>query len=545
MKLDCAHFQALAEEFAPAMSFAPHEQVFPIDADAWFQHCSIQSDWVAGESNCRGTALVWVSTDSFGLQDLNPVSGCSSRNGQAINEAAPLPAPPNNATDFFLDFGGWVNARTGDFSKGDSDYVKGYFSPYNGAINTSITQGNPEDQDTRVPFNKQGNPAVYAEAEWCGVYTRISQQNNLGDFGSGIAQAGAGAAPSLDARFDRLLAINYYFFYPLTDAPPSSGQAGASPPLVREGQWECISLYFRIDPRNIAAGPVDPTNYARPEFEQLPTVPIFAVYSQGVSFSGDGSAKQPFGAYPGLPSTWPNVARASVAGGRANPLVFVSSGTHRNFFTPQFTNELLPFDQGLGVVTGIFTGGAGAAVAGAVVPGIGIGAPSATVAAGALGAAGALTATGVGLIFLAILLILAIIFLLIAAADEHTAIPTPGGDFAPGGVPVLPGGTQANPTNPQTQAGTVNVPNPLGGLPGNAGAVTLPGALYNVVFCNRFDPTGECAPPTWWDFTGRWGVKVTADITSGWDNGSRRVDQFGRSRGYWNTLSLQLSGIMT
>ncbi|HYB37949.1 MAG TPA: hypothetical protein VEF72_20880 [Mycobacterium sp.] len=44
--------------------------------------------------------------------------------------------------------------------------------------------------------------------------------------------------------------------------------------------------------------------------------------------------------------------------------------------------------------------------------------------------------------------------------------------------------------------------------------------------------------PSWWEFPGRWGIRVTPTASGSWDSGSRRTDPFGRSRAYWNTYQL-------
>jgi hypothetical protein len=111
--------------------------------------------------------------------------------------------------------------------------------------------------------------------------------------------------------------------------------------------------------------------------------------------------------------------------------------------------------------------------------------------------------------------------------------PNPGStDVArDGGPAALPPG-QAPPTRP--------------GVPPTGNAVGM-----NLRFINRFrfDPTLPVttyplpAPnvvelPTWFDFTGRYGVRVVNRSTNTWDSGTRRTDAFGRSRGYWNTYRL-------
>jgi hypothetical protein len=50
--------------------------------------------------------------------------------------------------------------------------------------------------------------------------------------------------------------------------------------------------------------------------------------------------------------------------------------------------------------------------------------------------------------------------------------------------------------------------------------------------------TGSIEMPSWWTFSGRWGVRITPLASGEWDSGSRRTDPFGRSRAYWNAYQL-------
>ena len=49
---------------------------------------------------------------------------------------------------------------------------------------------------------------------------------------------------------------------------------------------------------------------------------------------------------------------------------------------------------------------------------------------------------------------------------------------------------------------------------------------------------GVVEMPTWWLFPGRWGVRAKNRASSHRDSGTRRVDAFERSRGYWNAYHL-------
>lgn len=52
-------------------------------------------------------------------------------------------------------------------------------------------------------------------------------------------------------------------------------------------------------------------------------------------------------------------------------------------------------------------------------------------------------------------------------------------------------------------------------------------------------PSAErCENPAWWDYSGRWGIRVTPSLSGTWASGDQRVDEHGRSWGYWHTLRL-------
>jgi hypothetical protein len=52
-------------------------------------------------------------------------------------------------------------------------------------------------------------------------------------------------------------------------------------------------------------------------------------------------------------------------------------------------------------------------------------------------------------------------------------------------------------------------------------------------------PAGEATEyPYWWDYTGRWGVRVEPRVENDWEDGTRRVDGFRRSWAYWNAYWL-------
>jgi hypothetical protein len=124
-------------------------------------------------------------------------------------------------------------------------------------------------------------------------------------------------------------------------------------------------------------------------------------------------------------------------------------------------------------------------------------------------------------IFLAVI---ALILLIASQLDHsHTTTYAPTGsddDFVP-------------PTGPTT-------------VPGFGSTVTSSGkpVLPDVRTFNMLPPAaGEGGDPLynfppWWNFPGRWGLRVEPSSAVRWDNGTHFRDLHGRSRAYWNTLAL-------
>jgi hypothetical protein len=151
--------------------------------------------------------------------------------------------------------------------------------------------------------------------------------------------------------------------------------------------------------------------------------------------------------------------------------------------------------------------------------------------------AGITGGTGVGLIVGAILFLIGLILFLVGTFlnDDPPVSEVPNPDSTDlardGGPGALPAGQSA--------------PSVAGLQPsGN----TLQAEL-RVINMFGFDPappvttypqqgTNKVEMPSWWAFPGRWGVRILNQITNEWDSGTRRVDNYGRSRAYWNTYRL-------
>ncbi|WP_157655783.1 hypothetical protein [Burkholderia ubonensis] len=500
----------LVSIFAPVLYFSKLENFFPIPVDSWLTHASSEK-WKVPFSADRGTAIVQIpfSTNPPTMADLNVLAGSHAPAGGPISISDNTDpnfignflrnADPTN-NDMFIDFGGWNppgNVQETDFTGGARDYIAAFYSSFNHLMQSTIpVEAVPP---TKNPPMLPTQPACYVEAEWAGLYprmdlARVQADSTMSvDFPPAIGDGSTDATAITD--LDPYLALSFYFFYPLTDLPPNpQGESGPAV-LLREGQWEAITLYFK-------GTRTDATDdQGRPQI-RLPdnVLPSWAVYSQGIQHSdqtplpADCRPWEDGVEYVGPPSS------TALPGPFNAPAVYVSCGTHKNFFDPVMmvtgSDQTVPNPDLLAASQAI------AAIGGACVGG---GLP--------------------GIIIAAILLIIALILFIIAEIDRtqssSTSDPLPAGPqldlAAPGGPASSDSSSVPNATN------TVN---------------------FTMKLINRFSPPqGEqadpdCLPPIWWDFIGRWGVRVASLPSSTWDNGSRRVDQFGRSRAYWNTVAL-------
>ena len=104
-----------------------------------------------------------------------------------------------------------------------------------------------------------------------------------------------------------------------------------------------------------------------------------------------------------------------------------------------------------------------------------------------------------------------------------------------------PGPRRATAAEPGGGGGEYGSPNT--GSPTGQATVSFDVRLVDRVFHDDERPTGypsetPCESPTWWDYSGGWGIKVLNGFGSGWENGTRRIDEHGRSWAYWNGLRL-------
>ena len=259
----------------------------------------------------RGTALCSASLD---------FDGGPSRHGGAPNPHDRPLQFSNNGTDpdaigaydavdglTFLDFGGWDPASA--FCRGDADYLVRAFSELSAAMNVEeawkLIEGDPHLPHMWVP--QPVNPTVYAEIEWAGMYTDWSDAFGLGDFPV-LPGGDDGFAP-----LDHMLALTYYYLYPMRDLPPDPDSSRRF-----EGQWEAISLFFAGDPGSIGAS-------GRPRSFVFHEPPEFVVISKGIERAETATLRQ----HPNEVRRWSDVEVE-----HAHPVIYVTAGTHRHSFVP-------------------------------------------------------------------------------------------------------------------------------------------------------------------------------------------------------------------
>lgn len=306
-------------------------------------------------------------------------------------------------------------------------------------------------------------------------------------------------------QLDPYIALTYYLFYPITDLPPNAQGQEAPATLLREGQWEAVTFYFKVEASLAHLDPDTPPQF----FLSLDqTAPSFAVYSQGIQGSDQNfpTAECKRWGYGGIAQVVEgDDVRRPLPGPFATAIVYVTAGTHKNMFG--ITAVVIPngpavpdpdkaqWAQTLGLI-----GDAMLTCCAFINP-----TPVGVIAA---------ICCAIGIIFVLIALLLTVL----AENDKKSPPPT----YLPSGPDLdlaIPGG-------------------PSAGQPGVA-VTHFDLRVINQLHEPNNQPTPtDCLPPSWWDYTGRWGVRTISLPSNTWDSGSRRVDKFGRTRAYWNTITL-------
>jgi hypothetical protein len=537
--------------FEPYLFFDPMERLFPVVAEEWLDHQATEK-WTASVTHQRGTAALIVqnAATSFGSTDVK--AGSDAPSGSALQLAS---TPPNgigqpftfdpSTQDLFLDCAGWddtlseVSAGDPAFTSGSIDYLDKLFRGLANVMNPSIPTASP-DPAPKFDFARSTSPSIYAELEWAGRYPMLDQQRSkqtgdMPDFPNSIGNQNPSQPGPLSA-LNNYLVLNYYLFYPAMETSPV---AAANPDVsrIREGQWEAISIFLKGDPD---FGTTDPNG--RPDFpftivppnlgEQGQTLrirgltPRFAVYSQGYKLGDDNLAPLDAEVRPWVDP----LSRSSreVEKFITNPLAYVSAGTHKNFFSvvaTVTTGQSQP-DPALNTTGGVTTGAAGTL---------------AGVCLGLLAAPTPITwaACVVCLIVAAVIFLIGLILFLLSflfhtdpPVTESPQSSQPGTDVARDGGPAATPQGSGTLSGPPGLPPTAVVPITLRLISRYGFDTTPPVSTYPL------PSSGVVEMPSWWIFPGRWGVRVMNRASGQWDSGTRRVDAFERSRGYWNAYQL-------
>lgn len=479
MAVSSALIKAYANQFLPVFQFADTERIFPVQVDAWLQQCA-QGDWTNKTDAHRGTTAV-IARVPLDLGSLAPQVGCNGISGSPIDPSAPG-FKWSYPDESFLDFAGWSSLETNDgFVAGDDDYIRAYFAPYFAQYNSALT-GTPPPTRTNPPLPT--TMGVYCEAAWAGAFTRLDISNKTHDFANPPTNDPSVLSP--DSALDPYFVLTYYLFYPATEPPPNTSAMSVTSPdlFFREGQWEAVSFYFKSTSDVVRSAedlqlPSDPSQ----------VTPDHAVLSDGITTSGDGFSPGLAYNYPVNIGSWTQGGQYIITGGFGGEAleskqVFVTSGTHKNLFSPTPTVTTKTPDPGWSATGGALEG-AGGAVAG-------LGGP-------------------IGAIIGFLMILIGFLMQLFGTDSTTTEVPDPSGDIASSNGPSASQGA--------------------GG--GGTGSVGVDLTILSSLPANLDLPA-----PAWWPYGGRWGVAISS-ASMGWNSGGRLVDFVGRSRAYWNTVWLQ------
>ncbi|MFD7406792.1 hypothetical protein ACFV7R_29865 [Streptomyces sp. NPDC059866] len=506
------HVRLLARTYQPVLLFSSGERVFPALVESYLSHVSA-APWVPlpgqtavrdlgvvpevpGGPHRRGTAIMDGRPPGV-LRGGRSASGAplGRRGADADSIGNSAYRGPKASPDLFLTFGGWRDAAC---TEGDAEYLVAAFSELAAAMDPGQRWEEFESLPNRPVLwvEQPTTPTVYAEAAWCGDYGRADDRVERAD----AALRDFAQGPDRDS-LSRVLALTYHLFFPLQDDPRgAAGRPGTGNPgdRLREGQWVAATVFFEGTPA--ASG--DPS-----EFDVVE--PPLAV-----SLSRDRtSATTPDSCRP-----WDQVVRDG-----SGPRLYVSRGQHRLLFAapddPAGTGQP-PVGGGAAAVTRLDTED----------PGQG-------------NFPGSEQLLVMGLLLNMPLALLGWLISLFSEVLRGEPLNGPNGPPADVSTPAGDG------------AGPIASPSGAEG----PGAVLKDGrriddpatSLLRVVNALPRDPQRTSWPdddapgapppdveyPYWWDFSGLWGVRVAPNATA-WTSGMQRVDRFGRSLGYWNTVGL-------
>ena len=536
--LTCKDLRELASAYLPILQFSRNERYFPLQVESWLGHAT-GADWepgkpawhaddLAGDVHRRGTTLMEESSDSTLVQLAGPPGpGNRPLLLPGTSQVTPLDAWRNATGEVFLSFAGWLDdaRRTGD-----PDYLYKAFSEQAAAMNAG-NRWEPFDLEPNRPVlwvPQPVSPTVYAEVQLASAHVDLDRalHGATGDF---PAEEGGSRFGDLDD----LLCVTYHYFFALADHAP-----GGTIPPRREGQWETASIYFPV----VRAGGT--LQFSEP--------PSRIVLTRGRD--GELHVREPlrWAGVAVVPAGGDGTEAAPGANG-TQPVVFVGEGTHHLFIDPSGAHPPAPEVPPLGFTLG---GGMDAGSRFWLTIAFLFWALAA-LAWGIAAIAALLAALAVAAFFAWAFLILVALFLIIAALvalfggdDPSTNAqpptqeadpegPTAGDTSEPAGSGAAPG--SGGSTDPGADAGG----EPSGGNPGSPiGRNTVPFDLRVIDLVNPagastpFPPDALCEHPAWWNYAGRWGVRVTPSSAMQWTHGDRRIDEQGRTLAYWNSARL-------
>lgn len=542
----------LARTFAPVLRFHPSERFFPLLVESWLTTTStgvwpeaahepvrLQHDDLDpgrhGAAVCTADALMTALRTLIGppLDGDRPISLAPDPDDPYSLLSDVVAAVGEKA---FLDVGGWADPQ---LSQGNLEYLADLCSELASAMNPTLAWSPAVDR-SQVPWSwitQPPHPTMYCEVTWAGSYPRLAEA------------AGAPEFPPDERSFDHMVAFTYHVFYGAR-TPAAPGAEGRT----SEGQWEAITLYFRGE---LARATGAPNVAGRPviSYGHIAEAPWAVVISQCQDRAA-GTHWTAARAY----SDCEKVADA--------PVIYVARGTHRNYFEPVSGQTYDPAEHGphapdptihvdesdswIGVDG--FLAGAGASAL------VGL---AALIAAGLLSGVGAVVAAVLAVLLILLALVLLIMWLVSACdeasdedagehldfggdPDEASSVgPQAGGDGSENAAGAAPGGGP-DPGAVPGAGGTVGLPNtgsPTGRSTAFPDIRIIERLLVNGAGNSRttFPSVSVLENPSWWDFRGRWGIRVRPAPTGGtWESGWRRVDDQGRDWGYFNTERLLL-----
>jgi hypothetical protein len=528
----------LLEQFQPMFFFDPTEQFFPSVAEEILGHEATES-WNNVPTHQRGTAVLLAPLSATAYDATEVAAGVDDPNGAPLTfnntpgEGIGQGFGYNSAkNDLFLDCAGWddtasfANAAGASYATGSVEYLQPLFSALGNAMNGTIPVTSPAPAP-KFSVPRSTSPTIYAELEWAGRYPvldqdRVEQIGGQNDF---PLQAAGTDEPQVFPGLNNYLALTYHLFYPAMEPSP----VGPPDPdeRFREGQWEAVTVFLKGDPD---FGTLD--SGGRPDFTNVTgaspakaLVPRFVAYSTGYSLGDDN-----FNPLSASVQPWPGGATTSQAVTLGNtPFVYVTAGTHKNLYgidavvSPGTSTPNAALNTTGGAVMGAAGTFAGICISIAVA---GAAAPPAALAAAVV----CLIITGIIFLIGLILFILSFLFPSTTSQTESPQSSQPGTDVArddgpataPGGISSSSASSVVTPTLRLISNYTFDPTPPITTYP-------LPSPL---------PATGAVEMPSWWEFAGRWGVRITPTASGSWDSGSRRTDPFGRSRAYWNSFQL-------